>query len=66
MTPNTIDIPTLEWVIKEIQEDKQRYIQGRMRTEAFLAAMDEMINTFECVVSRVKRGEGLHPTSSLM
>lgn len=66
MTPKEIDIATLQWVIDEMKHDRENFIKWKTRNEAFIAAMDEMINTFECVIARVNRGEGLYPTSQLM
>ncbi len=45
---------------------RETYAKAKMRNEAFLAGIDEMINTFECVIGRVNRGEGLHSSSRLM
>ena len=66
MTPETIDIPTLEWVADELARDSANYKKYQTRNEAYIAAIDHVENMIRCVVLRVARGEGLRPTSELM
>lgn len=66
MTPETIDIPTLEWVANELAQDSANYKRYKTRNEAYIAAIDHTENMIRCVISRVKRGEGLRSTSELM
>lgn len=66
MTPDKIDIPTLEWLADELARDSAYYKQFKTYTEAYIAAIDHTENMIRCVISRVARGEGLYSTSELM
>lgn len=65
MTPQEIDIPTLNWVADEINKEIVRHKQISLRNEAALSGMSEMEIMIRAVVSRLERGEGLRSTTPI-